>query len=452
MRSNLFAKLRGASTAREGSGRRTVTALLTGLTLVGGLAAAQPAMAQPAAAQSAGAQPVTGRPAAADAAATPKLVKEDQDQTRTYHLNIDRNRDYLDLGKAVTALENSGAVTTASPLSVAQSAQHTGRKGLCHNTELDGTLKWDGFCWDPKDDAGKDWTPQGLTGSHDANRTGTIDGHHLYVASWHGAGGNPGHRVTIAESDGSTVTYGHVLLVRPTGGAQGFAPVDGRHADGVVWYGSKLLVANGNELEVYDMRHLWKMDAREERVGMADGKASARWHDWALPMVARYTTGPRDGAPGACEPGGPGTICLSSLSLDRASNTLVSGEFTKHHGGGRVARWPLDEATAMPKSTTADNVGPAQASVSYVSPVSDMQGVASDGSTFYMAGLCPGDDPEKDAQYSCLQYAEPGGEVRTLTKGPIYTQNLSWDPNARRLWGLNERPGKTVVFSIKTSR
>ncbi|MFC6882251.1 MULTISPECIES: hypothetical protein [Actinomadura] len=429
--------MRSSNRARRFGVRAAVAALTL---LAGGLAVAPPA----------------------SAAAT--LLQEDGAKTRTYALHIDLDRDYTRLGNRVAELEGAGAVQPVSALSVARSAQHVGRPALCHDTGLDGRLRYDGFCWDPTDDKSSNlsggWTPQGLTGSHDADPSGTVDGHHLYIASWYMGkseqqAGNYG-RISVVESTGSRVTYGHVMLVRPVDGPPGFEPVQRFHGDGVTWYGNKLFVANGAELQVYDLRHLWKMDSREERVGVSGGKASARWHDWALPMVARYTTGPRDADPRACHPGGDELVCLSSLSLDRSgTDALVSGEH-RSAAGGRVIRWDLDARTALPRSD--DPIRPvagATADASYVSPVFQMQGVATDGQTYYMAGKCPKGwvpDPDAEDALSCLHYAKPGAEPHVLTTAPVYTQNLSWAPQTRRLWGLNERidraNGKRVIFSL----
>ncbi|WP_234438079.1 hypothetical protein [Streptomyces viridochromogenes] len=387
-------------------------------------------------------------------------------------LSLDAEKDFRQLGAAVQGVEaQSGAVSKVSALSVAQSRQHTGQASLCHDTGLDGSLKYDGFCWDKADDTSNSWstnggwTPQGLTGSHDASPSGTVDGHHLYLASWYwGNGGsnlNKFGRVSIAESTGSSVSYGHVLLVQPTGqgASANFKPVTNVHADGVVWYGNKLFVANGGELQVYDMRHLWKMDSRSERTGIVNGVSSARWHDYALPMVARYQTVPQGTNVRACAPATGDKPCLSSLSLDRSKtpDALVSGEYRDRDagGGGRVIRWNLNAATALPEADGSASVGSATADAAYSSPVWRMQGVATDGTYYYMSGECPKGwvpDPKNDDGYYCIHRAEVGAEPRVLTKSPPLTQNLSYAPSSGRLWGLNERVntsnGKRVVFSL----
>lgn len=349
----------------------------------------------------------------------------------------------------IAGLEETGKVKKAAVTDVL--GARTGRPALCHNTGLNGALKYDGFCWDEDDDRNDysdkqgGWMPQGFAGSHDATAAGTYQGRHLYVASWYFGkhdknGPNEEYaRVSIVQSTGAQVRYGHVALVEPT--KDGFqVPKYANHTDGIAWYGDKLLVANGAELQVYDLRHLWKMDSNSARTGIQGGAASARYHNWALPMVARYKTYDFTN-PRACGPSN-GKMCLSTASIDRskATHALVTGEnYTK--GGERIIRWSLSQLGkdgAYPQTVKPLN--------GYTTPVWNMQGVATDGSRYYMSGDCPKGWP---ANYSCLHVAEPGKAPHVLTQIPWLTQNLSWAPQSGRLWGVNEALGmRRVVFSI----
>jgi hypothetical protein len=248
-----------------------------------------------------------------------------------------------------------------------------------------------------------------------------------------------------------------VMLVQPTGNATSgnFIPVTNVHADGMVWFGNKLFVANGGELLVFDLQYLWKMGSTSrEETGIRAGVSSARWHQWALPLVARYHTGARSDDPRACA-GGSGPICLGSLSLDRstATPTLVSGEYRSPRagGGGRIARWPLSDRYDLPRADNGAAVGTTSATAGYSTPVWQMQGVATDGTWYYMAGQCPEGwvpDPEARGAYSCIHRARPGEAPSVITKAPSLTQNLSYSRASGRLWGLNEYTGHRVVFSI----
>ncbi|MEU6935064.1 hypothetical protein AB0A05_39045, partial [Streptomyces sp. NPDC046374] len=132
--------------------------------------------------------------------------------------------------------DKTGLIDSAEAAGVAKASvtdvlgTRTGRPGLCHATGLNGALKPDGFCWDDEDDrsnyadGGGGWMPQGFAGSHAATDDGLYAGRSLTATAWyHGtwvAGRNPETvedyaRVTITESTGGQVTYGHIALVEP---------------------------------------------------------------------------------------------------------------------------------------------------------------------------------------------------------------------------------------------
>ncbi|MFJ9811483.1 RICIN domain-containing protein [Streptomyces sp. NPDC101158] len=370
----------------------------------------------------------------------------------------------------IGAVEAAGVST--APVSEVLGSR-TGRPGLCHATGLNGALRPDGFCWDDQDDrtgytdTGGGWMPQGFAGAH---ASGTADGMYqgrpLVAASWYfGTMGSPEEytRVSIAESagGGAPVSYGHVALVEPVAGAGFTKPVFQSHADGLAWYKDRLFVANGAELQVYDLNHLWRMtDTTGAGTGLSGGTSSARYHRWALPLVARYSTistakldDPSTaflrGTPRACGPAANnfGELCLSSLSVDLSDTAngpaLVSVE-NRSEGGARVVRWPLAGlGTGTPERVAAYGTA-------YTSPVGGIQGIAKGGDTFYVSGNCPAGSP---AGYGCLHAARAGEAPRVLTQAPYLSQGLSYDPRAGRLWGLNEAlenasGGRRVVFSV----
>ncbi|MFI8324657.1 hypothetical protein [Streptomyces sp. NPDC085529] len=370
---------------------------------------------------------------------------------------------------AIDALETSGKVTSfpgrtaLSPLfDPGVTGGVTGVSGLCHTSNLNTAYSIGGFCWNKEDDVSSTWTPQGFTGSHDAQPTGTWDGKYLYIASWHNANDTQA-RITVVNNSSPNVApvYHRILLVDPhgSGDTAGFRavgatdtpalPHPGGHADGVSWYGNKLFVATGHQIQVYDLRHLWKTTRDTTKVGVVDGTAYSGDHDWALPMIgmysnAAYGTDCTDTAP-----------CLTSLSLDRTgTDSLVTSEFGAT-GGRPLVRWPLNATDALLDTDGATNyTGSVTASAAYRVPVWKVQGAATDGTYYYFSGVCPeyagaqtSDDPY------CIHRAKPGEAPHVLTKAPPLTQNLSWSPAVHRLWGLNERanysgPGKRVVFTL----
>ena len=365
----------------------------------------------------------------------------------------------------IEGAEAKGVVTRVSPLGVAQSNQHIG-KSLCHTTGLNGTFKYNGFCWDETDDNTSAWSngwhPQGLTASHDADASGTVDGSHLYMSSWYyGVSGddrNKKARISILKSTGTEWTYGHVLLVRPTGSRADpqFTSVGDVHADGMVWYGNRLFVANGGELQIYDLNHLWRVNSVSGASGISGSTSAAEYHQWALPMVARYsnrTQAQQNAAPADsrsnmnCD---GAVACLSSLSLDRSVSPprLVSGRYglASRVEPLDVIRWPLEligEGGTSPITATA----------AYSAPVHQLQGVATDGTYYYLSAQCDTgfmEDPDTadEGSYSCIWQAKPGGPVSILTRAPSLTQNLSYSFSSGRLWGMNEVEGQRVVFSL----
>ncbi|MFI8522484.1 RICIN domain-containing protein [Streptomyces sp. NPDC085481] len=369
----------------------------------------------------------------------------------------------------IGAVEAAGVST--APVSEVLGSR-TGRPGLCHATGLNGALRPDGFCWDDQDDrtgytdAGGGWMPQGFAGAHASGTAdGTYQGRALVAASWYfGTMGRPEEytRVSIAESagGGAPVSYGHIGLVEPLAGGDFTKPVFPSHADGLAWYKDRLFVANGVELQVYDLNHLWRMtDTTSSGTGLTGGRSSARHHRWALPLVARYstlstartddpTTAFLRGTPRACGPAAENLdeLCLSSLSVDLsdpAGPALLSTEH-RSQGGARVVRWPLaDLETGTPPQVAAYGTA-------YTSPVVGIQGIAKGGDTFYMSGTCPTGSP---AGYGCVHAARAGEATRVLTQAPYLSQGLSYDPLAGRLWGVNEAlenasGGRRVVFSV----
>ncbi|MGW2301734.1 RICIN domain-containing protein [Streptomyces sp. NPDC001809] len=351
--------------------------------------------------------------------------------------------------------------------------ERDGIPGLCHGTGLNGTMRYDGYCWDSEldhsdyTDAEGGWMPQGFAGAHAATADGRYQGlSSLNVSSWY-YGTYVGSRkpttieeysrVTLTQAFNDSVSFGHIALVEPVNG--GFKSLTYlSHADGIAWYEDKLFVANGMELQVYDLQNLWRMtDTSSSATGLSGGKASARHHKWALPLVARYTTkknavidsDPQPFGPGghrACNPT-LGPLCLSNVSVDRSTSSLVSIEAI-NGGGARSARWNLPSLASLPPSL--DSVG----GTYLTSPVWGINGIVRDGATgnYFMAGACPAGYPMgKDGKsYSCIHMAKPGEAPRVISQAPKLSQGLSWDPREQRLWGINEAlGGLRVVFSLQ---
>ncbi|GIH15265.1 hypothetical protein Raf01_34370 [Rugosimonospora africana] len=361
-------------------------------------------------------------------------------------------------------------------------------RAVCHPTDLTVTSAVAGFCWDSTDDTTTKWYPQGVTGSGDGMNGTTLyppcdgcAGRKVVAVSWHsGAGyapyGNDGlARVTFADvTNGDTgAPYRHALLVEPDGTAAGYHAI-ASHADGILWYGDKLILVTGGDrdasgagrvVRVFDLTHFWQMSSTTSgAVGCTATACSAAYSLFALPEVGYYQF--PDGA--ICDPLRNGTAaslthpCLDSISLDRSTSpaSVITTEYDDQGPQGRILRWPLDAETATaPLKPDADGyVRPDQG---WTSPVYRMQGAAFTGIHGVVEGLCPNgappvssmpDDPAHDAVIhgfakSCLHKATISADgsldVHYWTTTMENAENVSYWPSSGELWVMNEFRGST---------
>jgi hypothetical protein len=366
--------------------------------------------------------------------------------------------DFDQYGSIVNTIEASGKVTKPATFGAVLDGPQdfTPEWGICHATGItSGTPT--GFCWDAADDGwdNANWRPQGISGSWDAQPNGVwsdTDGttRKVALASWHGIKASDDFaRLTFVDyTDTKNLKFRDVLLVVPvvTDGVANFTNLSA-HADGVVWYGNTVLVANGGRMHMFSLKHIWAMTRSTEGVGFgADGSQapSARWHRFAMPEIGEYY--PESVPTGSYIPCAPVTgtrPCLNSLSLDRrgsARDSIVSAEFVQADAaGGRAIRWPMDYQTARPL-VSAD--GKVHADEAFSSPIWHMQGAASDGTNWFMSGTCAG------GSGTCIHKAAAGQppHQQTLVGGGL--ENLSYQPgSAPRLWGINEGDNR-FVFNI----
>ncbi|GAA0913078.1 hypothetical protein [Virgisporangium aurantiacum] len=364
-------------------------------------------------------------------------------------------------GSVIDELESSGKVRKAPTLSSALDGPQDFKPtwGLCHGTGITAGLDPTGFCWDARDDGWDtaNWRPQGISGSWDAQPSGLWENRRITVASWHGIKDSDAFgRLTFVDfTSTGTLKFRDVLLVVPVRTATGvtFTTFNWNHADGVVWYGNTLLVANGGRLHAFRLTHLWAMDRSAEDIGLGpngDQPASARWHRYALPMVGEYYPEytPAPGSPYVgCSSITGVRPCMNSISLDRrgsARDSMVSAEFVgPNQAGGRAFRWPMDYTTALP-ALSAD--GKVHAEEAFTSPIWHMQGVASDGTNWFLSGTCAG------GTGTCVHKAAANQAPSQKTRVYGGLENLSYQPvatgQAARLWGINEG-NERFVFSIK---
>ncbi|WP_328995499.1 hypothetical protein OG394_12830 [Kribbella sp. NBC_01245] len=338
----------------------------------------------------------------------------------------------------VAALEANPQLAPVGVPEVLAASNRVGRT-LCHPTYITASLNPQGFCWqDGEDDDLNVWIPQGVTGSGDASPTGTVGGKRVVLASWHNADDTA---IRVSFLDLATLKYRHVLLVEPTSNGN-FAAIAG-HGHGLFWAGNKLVVATGGSvLRVFDLTHIWRTDTSTGEVGLGtDGKFHARWHAFALPQLGAYWY-----AGGGCANTTGVKPCFASLAIDHGGSFVAVEHTTR--GGGRIVRWPLDQATGLPRAGTD---GAVRALEAFNSPVWGMQGAVASGNKFVIAGVCPeyADNIGDGVDYpSCLHRGTGGASTSTWTKAPKNTENLSHWPATNELWLLSEQLRERVTLHL----
>ncbi len=293
-----------------------------------------------------------------------------------------------------------------------------------------------GFTWDRADAATPRWWPQGISSSADASETGEVEGRQLLAVGWYAReidGVGQGVRVTFV--DLATLRYRHVLLVRATVDERGvrLAPLD-VHAGGLLWHGPHLHVAGtgkGFSTCLLD-------DVVRVSPGLATGPGLETFgHRYVLPVRFDH----RAGADEAVE-----RLRYSFLSLDRTGADgphLVAGEYGQAGQTRRLARYPLDPATGLPR------VGPdGLAHPDWLDRrgVGSMQGaVAADGrwwTTSSRSQWVPG----------TLYVGRPGAWRAHRLALPMGPEDLTHWPDKGVLWSVSEHPHRRWVFTIDARR
>jgi hypothetical protein len=305
-----------------------------------------------------------------------------------------------------------------------------------------------GFCWDKGDNLNPEWYPQGITASWDAygGDGKYANGDTVVAASWY----LKGKAARISFSDRERKTYDHVALAELTDNKNDIEPI-ATHAGGIAWVGNYLYVADtGRGMRVFDLRHIWKADPSSQEYKATNGKVTAGGYKYVLPEVGRYSLTP-DGTP--CQTGKNPVI--SSVSVDRKSETLVTGEYCGSQGDSfpRVIRWRL----ALSKDQNTNGLlKPSKDSDKFVTPSDShdvgllhMQGVVTHGSDVWMT-----ESNGKDHKGTWYQgrITDHGvtldRESRMCTQGP---EDLTYR-NDNSVWTLTEHPDERQVFPVQKSK
>ncbi|MGW0607441.1 RICIN domain-containing protein [Streptomyces sp. NPDC002640] len=311
------------------------------------------------------------------------------------------------------------------------------KSGLCFPEPFHPGAGANGFCWNNSvDDSGSDRkAPQGISLPHTETTDGVWGGRKWQVVSWHGAerdaSNNPSvdtaypygnyAKLRFIDRGSAPPRYFDVFLGRLAADGT-VTPSNGTHGDSVVWYKNNLLVGSGQHLEVFRLEDLMVTSGLNKPKGL----------DYFLPRAYRYSTTPI-GDTDNCGTQTDNEPCLTSLSLDRTNDALLSSEWVTKSSAhpGRIVRWPFDLSTGLPKNGVS-------ALGAWLSPIRSMQGVINIQGTFYVSGLCPGSFQTGYRESACVHKGAPGGYPSVVTAVPDMTQNLDYDSSTGRIHGVNE--------------
>lgn len=313
-----------------------------------------------------------------------------------------------------------------------------------------------GICWNQGDYDTSDWWPQGITTTADADESGSYEGSTAIVTTWYdhaNDGVRKGARLSFIDySDPNAPTYRHALLVTPTMEGEhpsfeaavqpdnGDAEEDNLHAGGLFWYGPYLYVADTDTgYRVYDVRHIYRVTTggSETAIGRQDdGSYMAHGYKYVLPEVFTYEQQPTDGVL-------PLRFSFTSLDRTSAEDSAVMGEYNSAGTGTRVARFPLDPRTHLLRADADGNV---LSTESHVVNAQSMQGAASIDGKFH---LSTSDGASNDGDWAT--YTPDAGLTwyyDALARG---AEDFSYWGAKGEMWTLMEYPGYRAVYAVDPS-
>lgn len=288
-----------------------------------------------------------------------------------------------------------------------------------------------GFAWDSDDEGKAWWIPQGLTGSFDANATGTVAGKKVVAVTWYydiakhpGSTGEKGIRLSLADVSGTTVKYRHLLLVLPkiASGRADFDPID-IHAGGVAWVGDKLWVVDtGSGIRVFDLSRIFQVATDKDSVGWDGTTHQGGLYKYVVPQVGFWVDGSK------CNP------VFSFVALDKSTSSLVTGEYDATAITGRVFQWPIDLGTGALAASTWSGAA-------WVMGQRQVQGAVTRGGAFYFSSSAP-------AGGGGVLYVAREGKKTLSYKWVDAPEDLMFDSKANQLWGASEGLNARYVFAV----
>jgi hypothetical protein len=334
------------------------------------------------------------------------------------------------------------------------------------------------WCWDDSDtgpidgDEGSgrvEWMPQGVTTVADAEADEHAGSRQPILVSWYDKRIEPAKGVRVSFLDTQTGRYQHVLLAYPyinSSGNPSYEILDtpqtgdngGIHAGGIVWYGNYLYVVDTQRgVRVFDMRYIFDLEAAGNgdtsdgtQIGRHGGTYYGFGYRYVMPQVDAWVNDVGDDNDGDndCEAGGAPKFSYVGLDRSTAPDQLVTGEYCSDNDAddrnGRVATWPLDDATGQPRP---DADGRWRATSAHRLPQPNMQGALSQDGTYYLSrSRGEGDNGH------LIEAAASGSPTGTLSAtetrwGGVGVEDLSYWPSQDAIWTLTEYPGRRAIYS-----
>jgi hypothetical protein len=125
---------------------------------------------------------------------------------------------------------------------------------------------------------------------------------------------------------------------------------------------------------------------------------------------------------------------FSFVALDKATASLVTGEYLATGITGRVFQWPVDLSNgAMAPTTWAEGA--------WVMAQRQVQGAVTRGGGFYFSSSAP-------AGGGGVLYAAREGKKTLSYKWADAPEDLMFDTKANQLWGLSEGLNARYVFAV----
>ncbi|WP_084628316.1 hypothetical protein [Amycolatopsis nigrescens] len=334
------------------------------------------------------------------------------------------------------------------------------------------------YCFDKSDTSTPDaknleWMPQGVTTVADAQQDQKWGTKKPILVSWYdkgNTGAEKGVRVSFLDPD--TKKYQHVLLVYPYINSKDNPSYEivsspqsgdhaGIHAGGIMWYGNYLYVVDTNRgIRAFDMRKIFDLKAAgdkadlgdKKQVGRQNGKYYSFGYRYVMPQVASWENpGGLAKFPPEYKCSGKGVPKYSFISLDRSdADKLITGEYCAKgsipNENGRVAQWPMDASTGLPKLSGDGNW---HASKAFRLPVSNVQGAVSYEGRWYLSQTGGGTEGNAKLVEAKDSSAESGVlKFEKDRKAAIGTEDLSYWPGRNEIWTVTEHPGKRVLYGV----